>query len=119
MKVGFNLLLWSTHFVENEFPILEKLKATGYDGVEVPIFDTSDPGHFEKIGQALQDHGLKATAVTVVPDEAHSPISADTAHRAGAIDHLRRVIDCGQAFGAEALCGPYPKCLVFIIELLL
>ncbi len=107
MKVGFNLLLWSTHFVENEFPILEKLKATGYDGVEVPIFDTSDLGHFEKIGQALQDHGLKATAVTVVPDEAHSPISADTAHRAGAIDHLRRVIDCGQAFGAEALCGPY------------
>ena len=107
MKVGFNLLLWSTHFVESEFPILGKLKAVGYDGVEVPIFDTSDLGHYEKIGQALKDHGLRATAVTVVPDEAHSPISADAAHRAGAVEHLQRVIDCAQAAGAETLCGPY------------
>lgn len=107
MKVGFNLLLWSTHFVESEFPILENLKAAGYDGVEVPIFDTSDLAHFEKIGQALKDQGLGATAVTVVPDEAHSPISADAGNRASALEHLKRVIDCAQAFGCEVLCGPY------------
>lgn len=107
MKIGFNLLLWSTHFVESEFPILEKLKAVGYDGVEVPIFDTSDLAPFEKIGQALKDLELKATAVTVIPDEAHNPLSAEADHRAGGVAHLKRVLDCAQAFGAETLCGPY------------
>ena len=107
MKIGFNLLLWSTHFVESEFPILKKLKDVGYDGVEVPIFDTSDLGHFEKIGQALKDHELRATAVTVIPDEAHNPLSANPDHRAGGVTHLKRVLDCAQAFGAETLCGPY------------
>ena len=107
MKIGFNLLLWSTHFVESEFPILEKLKAVGYDGVEVPIFDTSDVSHFEKIGQALKDLGLKSTAVTVIPDEAHNPLSAEAGHRAGAVTHLKQVLDCAQACGAETLCGPY------------
>ncbi len=35
MKLGFNLLLWATHVTEEHWPILEKLKATGYDGVEI------------------------------------------------------------------------------------
>ena len=96
MKIGFNLLLWSTHFVEDEFPILEKLKGTGYDGVEVPVFDTSDADHFKQIGKALSDTGLLSTAVTVAPDEEHNPISAVAAHRQGAVDHLKRVLDCAR-----------------------
>ena len=107
MKIGFNLLLWSTHLGESEFPILERLKAAGYDGVEVPIFDTSDLKHFEKIGRVLGDIGLKATAVTVIPDQAHNPLSAEAVHRAGAVTHLKRVLDCAAAFGAETLCGPF------------
>lgn len=107
MKIGFNLLLWSTHFVEDEFPILEKLKTVGYDGVEVPIFDTSDLGHFEKIGAALRGLGLGCSAVTVVPDEEHNPISPNPAHRQGGVDHLKRVLDCAHAAGADTLCGPY------------
>ena len=39
MKYGMNLLLWSGEIVEKHYPILEKLKAFGYDGVEVPIFN--------------------------------------------------------------------------------
>ena len=39
MKIGFNLLLWTTNLVEKDFHLLEKLKNTGYDGVEIPIFD--------------------------------------------------------------------------------
>ncbi len=107
MKIGFNLLLWTTHFVEAEFPILEKLKATGFDGVEAPVFDTSDSAPFEAMGKALRDLGLRSTAVTVAPDEEHSPISPVPAHRQGAVDHLRRVLDCAKAAGAEVLCGPY------------
>ncbi|MBP7949930.1 MAG: sugar phosphate isomerase/epimerase [Verrucomicrobiales bacterium] len=111
MKIGFNLLLWTTHFVEDQFSLLGKLKTTGYDGVEIPIFDTSDPAHFKKIGQALKDNGLQATAVTVCPDEAHNPISPDAANRQGGLDHLKKVIDCGQNAGIQLLCGPYYQVL--------
>lgn len=111
MKIGFNLLLWTGHVTEENFPVIEKLKAAGYDGVEVPIFDVSDPGHFKKIGQVLKDNGLECTAVTVLPDEAHNAISADAANRQGAIDHLKRVLDCAHNAGVQTLCGPYYQVL--------
>ena len=111
MKTGFNLLLWTTHFVEAQFPILATLKKTGYDAVEIPIFDNSDPAHFAKIGQALKDNGLASTAVTVSPDEEHNPISPVAANRKAALEHLKKVIDCGQAAGIHLLCGPYYQVL--------
>ena len=39
MKIGFNLLLWTTNLVEKDFHLLEQLKNAGYDGVEIPIFE--------------------------------------------------------------------------------
>jgi D-psicose/D-tagatose/L-ribulose 3-epimerase len=111
MKIGFNLLLWTTHFVESQFPILQQLKKTGYHAAEIPIFDTSNPNHFKKIGQALSDCGLESTAVTVSPDEAHNPTSRVAKNRKGALDHLKRVIDCGHAAGIQLLCGPYYQVL--------
>jgi D-psicose/D-tagatose/L-ribulose 3-epimerase len=111
MKIGFNLLLWTTHVVEENFPVLAKLKATGYDGVEIPVFDTSDPGHFKMLGGVLKDHGLDVTAVTVCGAEECNPISPDAANRQGAVDHLKTVLDCAAAAGAEVLCGPYYQVL--------
>ncbi len=111
MKVGFNLLLWTGHVTENDFPTIEKLKAAGYDGVEIPIFDVSDPAHFKQVGQVIKDNGLEATAVTVLPDEAHNAISPDAANRQGAIDHIKRVLECGHNAGIQTLCGPYYQVL--------
>jgi D-psicose/D-tagatose/L-ribulose 3-epimerase len=96
---------------EENFAVIEKLKAAGYDGVEIPIFDVSSPEHFKHIGQVLKDNGLEATAVTVLPDEAHNAISADAANRQGAIDHLKRVLDCAHNSGVQTLCGPYYQVL--------
>ena len=39
MKYGINLYLWADEMSEGLLPVLESLKAMGYDGVEVPIFD--------------------------------------------------------------------------------
>lgn len=111
MKIGFNLLLWTGHVTEKDFALFPKLKAAGYDGVEIPIFDPSDPAHFAKIGQALKDHGLQATAVTVLPDEAHNAISENPASQQGAIDHLKRVLDCAHQASVQVLCGPYYQVL--------
>jgi len=106
MKTGINLLLWTPFVTEEQFPILEKLKAAGYDGAEVPLF-SGEPDHYQKVGKALKDNGLGCTTCTVMPDEEHNPISADAKHRQGGIDYLKWVIDCCEALGAEVLCGPY------------
>ena len=39
MKLGFNLLLWTTHVLDEHVPLFDRLKATGYDGVEIPLFE--------------------------------------------------------------------------------
>ena len=106
MKTGFNLLLWTTHVDEPHFALLEKLKAAGYDGVEIPLFE-GDVAHFERVGRAIRDNGLECTSVTVLPSEAHSAISAEPASRAGALEHLNWAIECSSALGSELLCGPF------------
>ncbi len=111
MKIGFNLLLWTGHVTEENFPVIEKLKAAGYDGVEIPIFDVSNPAHFANVGRVLKDNGLEATAVTVLPDEAHNAISPVASNRQGAIDHLKRVLECAHNAGVQTLCGPYYQVL--------
>src|SRR5262245_43532738 len=54
MKIGMNLLLWTTHVTEEHFPLLAKLKKAGYDGVELPLFE-GDATHYRKLGQELKN----------------------------------------------------------------
>ena len=105
MKTGFDMLLWTTHVTEEFFPLLEKIKKAGYDGVEIPIF-AGDVEHFEKLGKVIKDNGLACASVTVIPDEEHNPISADGKNRKGAVEHLKWAIDCSAALNSDVLCGP-------------
>lgn len=107
MKIGMNLLLWTGHVTEDHVPVLRSLKQTGFDGVEVPVFDLSEPGHYSRLATVLDDIGLERTTVAIVPDEAHSPISADAGARQGGVDHLRRAIDCTAALGGTVMAGPW------------
>ena len=106
MTIGFNLLLWTGQLQEDQFSLLSSLKAAGYDGVELPVF-AADTEHYKKVGAALRDQGLRSTAVTVIPDEAHSPCSPEAAHRAAAVDYLKGIVDSCHAAGSEILMGPY------------
>ena len=45
MKYSMNLLLWGNQIDESLFPTLELIKEIGFDGVEVPIFNTN-PAHW-------------------------------------------------------------------------
>lgn len=91
MNIGFNLLLWTPSLQQDQFGLLDSLKAAGYDGVELPLF-AADEAHYKIVGQALKDKGLRSTAVTVIPDEEHNPCSPVAAHRAGAVDYLLSLI---------------------------
>jgi D-psicose/D-tagatose/L-ribulose 3-epimerase len=106
MKIGFNLLLWTGQLQEDQFHLLSSLKGAGYDGVELPIF-APDVALYKKVGDALRDQGLRSTAVTVIPDEAHSPCSPEASHRAAAVDYLKSIVDSCHAAGTEILMGPY------------
>lgn len=107
MKIGMNLLLWSGHIGSEHADLLRAIKATGFDGVEVPVFDPSDVSHYAMLGAMLDDIGLERTVVALIPDEAHSPISPDESVRSNAVDHLSRVIECCAALGSQGLVGPY------------
>ncbi|GAC1467088.1 MAG: sugar phosphate isomerase/epimerase [Isosphaeraceae bacterium] len=105
MKIGMNLLLWCDHVTEQHDALLEQIKGMGFDAVEIPIFNTSDLAPYERLGKRLKSLGLGATAVTVMATETN-PISPDPSIREAAVKHLDRVLECGQAFGCEILCGP-------------
>jgi D-psicose/D-tagatose/L-ribulose 3-epimerase len=105
MKLGMNLLLWTDFVTEAHDGLLEGIKAIGFDAVEVPIFNVDDLKGYERLGKRLQALGLGATAVTVMGPETN-PISPDAKVRDAAVAYLDRVLECGQAFGCEILCGP-------------
>jgi D-psicose/D-tagatose/L-ribulose 3-epimerase len=107
MKIGMNMLLWTGHVTQEHVLILRALKDTGFDGVEVPVFDASDEGHYRWLAGVLDDLGLERTVVALIPDEAHSPLSPDASSRAGATEHLKQVIGCAHALGGEVLAGPW------------
>lgn len=104
MKIGFDLLLWTTHATEAHWPIIEKLGATGYDGVEIPLFE-GEVGEYEALGRRLGEAGLAATGVGVMAGA--SAISPDGAVRAKALEHIKWLIECTAAIGGEVLCGPF------------
>jgi len=106
MKYGMNLLLWTGHVSSEHFPILEKLKKTGYDGVEVPLFE-GNAAHFKTVKNELDNLGLGATTVTVIPDEAHSPISPDAKCRQAGLDRIKWAIEMSGVLGADVMAGPY------------
>ena len=106
MKIGINMLLWTPFVTGDHFPLFGTLKAVGYDGVEMPMFDGT-PEHYATVARALADNGLGCTAVTVVPSEDCSPISADARKRRAAVDRIKWAVDCSEALGADVLCGPY------------
>jgi D-psicose/D-tagatose/L-ribulose 3-epimerase len=104
--LGFNLLLWTPFVTEAVFPLFARLKAAGYDGVELPLFDGA-PDHYRRVGEAVREAGLRCTGLVIIPDEARNCASADGAARAAGLAHLSWAIDCLQAAGGEVLCGPF------------
>jgi D-psicose/D-tagatose/L-ribulose 3-epimerase len=109
MKVGMNLLLWTAFVTEEHFPILEKIKKTGYDGVEIPLFD-GDAEHYKKIKKELDNLGLGCTTVTVVNADTN-PISPDASVRKAGLERIKWALDMTSVMGGDLLAGPYHSAL--------
>lgn len=105
MKIGMNLLLWTTHVTHDHFPILARLKEVGYDGVEIPLFE-GDAAHFKSIRKELDNLGLRCSTVTLVNEQAN-PISPDKALREAANERLRWSIAMTHILGGDIIAGPF------------
>jgi D-psicose/D-tagatose/L-ribulose 3-epimerase len=103
-----NLLLWTGELHDGLAPVLEMLKRLGYDGVELPIFNTNLD--YAAWGRRLDQLGLARTAVTVRGAD-DNPISPDPAVRAKGVENTKRVLDCCAAAGCTTLVGPYHSAL--------
>ena len=103
MKLGFNLLLWTPHVTAEHEPILRALKKTGYDGVEIPMFE-GDPDHYARLGELLDEIGLERTVVSVI--QGKNPLSFDKDSQAAALQYAKWAVDCCAALGAPILGGP-------------
>lgn len=108
MKYGMNLLLWTGELNDGLMPILEKLKSFGFDGVEIPIFNTDLD--YAAWGKRLDAIGLERTAVTVRNVE-DNPISPDAAVRRKGVEGNKRMLDCCAAAGVQTVVGPYHSAL--------
>jgi D-psicose/D-tagatose/L-ribulose 3-epimerase len=106
MLLGFNMLLWTSNVTEEHFPIFDKLKNAGYDGIELPIFEGT-PEQFVAVGDAARNSGLRVTAVCIMPGEDHSCLSGDKSIQKSALNHIQWAVDCLEALGGELLCGPF------------
>ena len=74
MKIGFCMFLWTTNVTGKHTRLLEDIKATGYDGVEIPIFEGA-PDDYKRLGEMLDRIGLERTAVTAMGDPGMNLIS--------------------------------------------
>ncbi len=104
MQIGMCMFLWTTHLTRDHEALLRDIKATGFDGVEVPIFEGT-PDHYARLADMLDEIGLERTAVAAMGDPAMNLIG-DKAARAAGVAHMRNVIDCAEALGAASLAGP-------------
>ncbi|NGO52551.1 sugar phosphate isomerase/epimerase family protein [Allomesorhizobium camelthorni] len=104
MKIGFCMFLWTTNVTGKHEKLLKDIKTTGYDGVEIPIFEGS-PDDYKRLGEMLDRIGLERTAVSAMGDPAMNLIGDAAARKAG-INYMKWAIDCASALGADRLSGP-------------
>jgi len=104
MKTGMNLLLWTGATTEEHLGLCNDLKAWGFYGVELPMFDPAG-SPWSKLASELDDLELARTTVTVLPEGANL-IGEETGERKSAVEHLKRCIDASHEVGSEILCGP-------------
>jgi D-psicose/D-tagatose/L-ribulose 3-epimerase len=106
MLLGLNLLCVASHIDESHRPLFERVKAVGYDLVEVPVF-SGQPAHYARVGAMLDEVGLARTNVAIMPSPDVDPTSADPAVAERADRHLDWVVECAAALGSRSIGGPF------------
>lgn len=105
MKIGFNMLVWTAHVTEEHYPIVDKLKHTGYDGIEL-FLGAGDEKLYASHGRHFKDIEMGVSCVTCLTPETNI-VSPDAAIRNAGLDQIKWAIDMCANLNAEVLCGPF------------
>lgn len=105
MRIGMCMFLWTTRVGLEHERIMSDIRATGFDGVEIPVFEGT-PDDYIALGRMLDALGLERTAASAIGNPAQNLISADPAVRDAGVERMRWVLDCCAALGADRVCGP-------------
>jgi D-psicose/D-tagatose/L-ribulose 3-epimerase len=104
-KIGFNLLAWSAVVSEKLYPMADRLKKIGYDGVECAM-DSKDTKAYKQFGNHVQDLGMQVTCVLAVGAD-ENPVSESNAVRQKGLDRIKWAIDRANDMNAKVICGPF------------
>ena len=104
-KIGFNVLAWTAAVSDDLFPIIERLKAIGYDGVEFYL-GPQEAAAYQRMGSFVKDLGLETTAVmTLGADE--NPVNDSAEVRGRALDKIKWAVDRAHDLNSKVICGPF------------
>jgi D-psicose/D-tagatose/L-ribulose 3-epimerase len=104
MKFGVNTFLWTGNFGPEHFDLLPKIKANGFDGIEVALIRPADFKATE-IRKAAEKNGLERTVCSVLPGEL-SLISPDAEVRRKTVAHMSECFEACAEAGAKLIAGP-------------
>jgi D-psicose/D-tagatose/L-ribulose 3-epimerase len=104
-KIGFNVLAWTAAVSDDLFPIVDRLKHIGYDGVEFYL-GSQDTAAYKRMGDCTRGLGLETTTVMTMGKE-DNPISESVAVREKALDKIKWGIDRAHDLNARIICGPF------------
>jgi D-psicose/D-tagatose/L-ribulose 3-epimerase len=104
MKFGVNLFIWTANFDSTHLPLLARIRAAGFDGVEAPMYKGRDFA-VAAMRKGLADTGMECTICSILV-EGLSTISDDSAIRARTVEQLRENIATSAEAGAKIIAGP-------------
>ena len=104
MKFAANALIWTTEFDRRSFSVLPRLRAQGFDGFEVPVFE---PAKLQagSIRRALAENDLECTVCAILP-RGMNPTSEDAEIRRQSRQHLADTIKSAADLGSNLMAGP-------------
>jgi D-psicose/D-tagatose/L-ribulose 3-epimerase len=104
MKYGVNTFIWTANFDRSNLHLLPAIKAAGFDGVEVPLFQPSQFAASD-IRKGIADNGLECTICSILTG-GMNVISGDAAVREKTRIHLQDCAKAAAEVGAKIVCGP-------------
>jgi D-psicose/D-tagatose/L-ribulose 3-epimerase len=104
MKYGVNTFIWTGSFDRSHIPLLAEIKAHGFDGAELPLFD---PSQFQAadLRRGLEQNGLECTICSVLTGGTNI-ISDDAVVRTKTRTHMADIVKTAAEAGAKIVAGP-------------
>ena len=104
MKIGVNTFIWTSEFTPAHLDLLPRIKAAGFDGVELPV---AQPASFKtaEVRRALETNGLQSTVCSVILQE-FNLVGVDADLRRRTQQHVRDVVKVAADLGATLVDGP-------------